>query len=88
MLKHKAFISRSSAYKGGVCIGPEGEANGWRPLPLESFQESINFCIYNDILISIQNYAAVYNYMSIPLSRKAGELGRLRDRNNPFNALH
>ena len=28
MLKHKAFISRSSAYKGGVCVGPEGEANG------------------------------------------------------------
>ena len=32
MLKHKAFISRSSAYKGGICIGPEGEANGYSGL--------------------------------------------------------
>ena len=32
MLKHKAFISRSSAYKGGVCIGPEGEANSYSGL--------------------------------------------------------
>ena len=32
MLKHKAFISRSSAYKGGICIGPEGEANSYSGL--------------------------------------------------------
>ena len=28
MLKHRHLFLRSSAYKGGVCLGPEGEANG------------------------------------------------------------
>ena len=28
MLKHRCLFLRSSAYKGGVSIGPEGEANG------------------------------------------------------------